>query len=191
MTSPAVRVARSHERHTVAAILARAFADDPVVRFIFPDGRRIGPFYDALMTHEHCARGSSDIAHVDGEPAAAAAWDPPGHRPGLWHRLVAGPVFARRMGPAAAARGQVVQRAMDDARPDEDLWYLALLGAVVTGQGCGSALLEHRLATVDGPAYLENSNARNTPLYERFGFEITREIVIPDGPTLWGMYRRR
>jgi hypothetical protein len=40
------------------------------------------------------------------------------------------------------------------------------------------------------PAYLESSNPDNIPYYNRFGFEVTGEIVMPDGPTLWAMWRR-
>ena len=39
------------------------------------------------------------------------------------------------------------------------------------------------------PAYLESSNPDNRAYYNRFGFEVTGEIVMPDGPTLWPMWR--
>ena len=41
------------------------------------------------------------------------------------------------------------------------------------------------------PAYLESSNPANVPYYQRFGFEVTGEIVLPDGgPSLVPMWRR-
>jgi hypothetical protein len=40
------------------------------------------------------------------------------------------------------------------------------------------------------PAYLESSNADNIPYYNRYGFDVTGEIVIPDGPSLWPMWRQ-
>jgi hypothetical protein len=53
--------------------------------------------------------------------------------------------------------------------------------------------LRSRLDRVDAehaPAYLESSNADNVPYYTRFGFEVTGEIVLPNGgPTLWPMWR--
>ena len=39
-------------------------------------------------------------------------------------------------------------------------------------------------------AYLENSNERNTPLYERNGFRVLQEWRAPrDGPPIWFMAR--
>jgi ribosomal protein S18 acetylase RimI-like enzyme len=61
------------------------------------------------------------------------------------------------------------------------------------GQGCGSALLRHALTRCDRdgvPAYLESSNPRNVPLYQRHGFEIIGSIQAGRSPTLVPMLRR-
>jgi ribosomal protein S18 acetylase RimI-like enzyme len=60
------------------------------------------------------------------------------------------------------------------------------------GLGLGSAMLKAGLARVDAdhlPAYLESSNPRNVPLYERFGFEVMGVIQPEDFPPLIPMYR--
>jgi hypothetical protein len=36
---------------------------------------------------------------------------------------------------------------------------------------------------------LESSSPRNVPLYERLGFDVVNEINLPNGPTMWGMWR--
>ena len=54
-------------------------------------------------------------------------------------------------------------------------------------------LLEPGLARADAeglPCYLESSNPLNVGLYERHGFEVTREHHLPDGPLLTYMWRR-
>ncbi len=40
------------------------------------------------------------------------------------------------------------------------------------------------------PAYLESSNERNLPLYERNGFRVTGNLrALSHGPTIWRMWR--
>ena len=61
--------------------------------------------------------------------------------------------------------------------PQEPHWYLPFIGVdpVRQGQGIGAALLRPILEKCDAerlPAYLESSNPRNRPLYQRHGFEM-------------------
>ncbi len=70
---------------------------------------------------------------------------------------------------------------MEEFHLAEPHWYLPLIAAdpARQGQGLGTALMEAAIARIDAdgrPAYLESSNPRNIPLYERFGFERIGEI---------------
>ena len=38
-------------------------------------------------------------------------------------------------------------------------------------------------------AYLETGAFENLAFYARAGFEVTDEVVLPEGPTLWGLRR--
>ena len=85
---------------------------------------------------------------------------------------------------------------MKKHHPEEPHWYLAVIGSdpTVRGGGFGQALMRSRLDRVDAehaPAYLESSNPVNVPYYERFGFEVTGEMVLPNGgPSLIPMWRQ-
>ncbi len=129
--------------------------------------------------------------HTDG---GAALWD----GPKAW-RLSTGESMslALRTIRGLGRRARVVGDALVDvekAHPSEPHWYLAALGVRPDchGQGRGSALLEAGLARADAeamPCYLESSNPRNVPLYERHGFEVIAEHWLPDGPVMTYMWR--
>lgn len=78
--------------------------------------------------------------------------------------------------------------------PEVPHWYLPLIGAdpARQGQGIGSALMRHALARCDSEgaaAYLESSNPRNIPLYQRHGFDILGTIQAGSSPVLTPMLR--
>ncbi len=61
------------------------------------------------------------------------------------------------------------------------------------GKGLGSSILEATLKKVDEdrmPAFLDNSNPKNTRLYERHGFRVVTEYrARKDAPPVFGMWR--
>jgi GNAT superfamily N-acetyltransferase len=83
---------------------------------------------------------------------------------------------------------------MEKAHPRERHFYLFFMAAHPSfqGKGLGSAILEATLNHIDEtgmPAYLENSNVKNTRLYERAGF-VAKKNISPDGaPPLIPMWR--
>jgi GNAT superfamily N-acetyltransferase len=184
-----VRAATRRDRADVVRVMAEAFDDDPVTRWLVPDGRPLDRLFDAHARWAHFAPGCTDLALRDGVAVGAAFWDPPGFRVPAVRQIAAIPVYARALG-RHLSRGAAVESAMHRARPHEEFWYLAGVGAVRRGEGIGSALLRHRLGQVTGPAYLESSKQENIPLYERFGFEQRDPIRVPDGPELWPMWRK-
>jgi GNAT superfamily N-acetyltransferase len=183
---------------TVAA-LARAFDDDPVMTWIFPDDqmrrRRLPSFFSAALRGTSAHPQGAEVAVQGDQVLGAAIWLPPGAwRPPLWRQLVALPGVVIRLGSrlsvASATYGALLR--VHPARPH---WYLSGIGIdpPVQGTGVGSQLLHSRLARCDAaglPAYLESSKERNVPFYERHGFTVVGELTVPDGgPTLWLMWR--
>ncbi|HET9583943.1 MAG TPA: GNAT family N-acetyltransferase, partial [Bradyrhizobium sp.] len=79
--------------------------------------------------------------------------------------------------------------------PEEPHWYLPFIGVdpARQGNGLGAALLRSILAECDKmrlPAYLESTNPRNRPLYERHGFKEIGEIRAGDCPPVVPMLRQ-
>jgi GNAT superfamily N-acetyltransferase len=184
-----VRTATSRDRADVVRVMAEAFDDDPVTRWLVPAGRSLAPLFRAHIRTADASAQHIDLALLDGEPVGAAVWQQPGYRVSTWRQVAAIPVYARALG-RHLGRGATVESVMHRARPHEEFWYLAGVGAVRRGEGIGSALLRHRLDQVTGPAYLESSKQENLALYERFGFEQCEPIRVPDGPELWPMWRK-
>ncbi len=187
----AVRPARIDEVPLVLDILGLAFGGDPAMRWTFArvdDYRRWqGPFMMA-MAGRAFAEGT---AFVTQDLGAAALWLGPGVAA---DPDVMGAVFARAIPPERLETGALVGEAMDQHHPQEPHWYLPLIGVdpARQGRGLGSALLKHALTRCDAegvPAYLESSNPKNVPLYERYGFEVTGSIKPRDFPGLTPMLR--
>jgi predicted N-acetyltransferase YhbS len=60
------------------------------------------------------------------------------------------------------------------------------------GEGIGARLMAPGLERRDregAAAYLEATSDRNRALYERHGFRAQGAIPLPNGPTLWRMWR--
>ncbi|MEE3852564.1 GNAT family N-acetyltransferase [Gordonia sp. LSe1-13] len=188
--APTITVTSSHDRDLVAAVLAQAFAEDPVTVWLQPDTRHHKLIFGTLLRWVHGDSSSVDVAMRDGVAVGAAVWDPPGHKISAASQIGSMVGFARAL-RGRMPLGQMLEQEFTKHRPKEPHWYLGQVGAPVRGMGVGTALLEAGLERVDAPAYLESSNEANVPLYERFGFTVTGEITLPrGGPTVWPMYRQ-
>jgi ribosomal protein S18 acetylase RimI-like enzyme len=199
---PTVRPFARADLAATVATLARAFDDDPVMTWIFPDDamrrRRLPGFFGAALRSSNPRRDGTEgieVAVRGRQVLGAAIWLAPGEwRPPLWRQLAALPglVFRLRSRLSVAS---VTYGALVRLHPERPHWYLSGIGTdpPVQGTGVGSDLLRSRLARCDAdrlPAYLESSKERNVPFYERHGFRVTGEVTIPGGgPTLWLMWR--
>ncbi|MFJ5548174.1 GNAT family N-acetyltransferase [Streptomyces sp. NPDC093225] len=196
-----VRCARPGEGRAIAALLARAFADDPVMSWMLPDPsgreRRAALYFRLAQRRQRPRSGAVRVAATrDGRLLSAALWSGPGQwQTSPLQDLRAVPRYVRVFGPGGLRRAAEVQNTLHEAHPHLPHWYLPTVGTdpEVQGTGAGSALLREQLALCDllgESAYLESSRPSNVPFYERLGFRVTGEIPLPDGgPTLWPMWR--
>lgn len=195
-----MRAATARDVPAVRTLLARAFADDPMMRWVFPAPRfpdsaaraeavaaYVGPHVERYLT----ALTGGLLVERDGALSAAALWRgpdedlaTPGALPtsaGLLTALV-GQEHA-----ATVAVGFAAERAVRPTGPHAYLHYLAV-DADHRGRGDARRLVEEGLAraSVAGlPALVETTNPANVPLYEHLGFTVAASVPLGDGPTVW------
>jgi GNAT superfamily N-acetyltransferase len=195
-----VAAARRSDVKGLARVLGRAFFDDPVMRWMLPDDARrakaLPRVFAAMTRHHFLGNGAVEVASDAGALGAAALWDPPGRwKQSAFEELRMMPAFMLAMG-SEGRRGQTVSELLKRHHPEEPHWYLAVIGSDpdVRGTGFGQALMRSRLDRCDAegaPAYLESTKPANVPYYQRFRFEVTGEIRVPDGgPPIWRMWRQ-
>lgn len=178
-----------------AALLARAFDDDPTVRYLLPNPERRG----RAMTFSFASylRYGRRFGQVDTSPAGAAIWLREGALPITLPKLLrCGFALALvSLGPPAlwrTYRFDTATFALHERIIVGRHLYLFILGAYPPGQGEGAKLLRPglRRADRDGlPCYLETTAPRALPFYARYGFRVMAENDVPGGPHLWGLLR--
>ncbi|KAL2200573.1 GCN5-related N-acetyltransferase-like protein [Corynascus similis CBS 632.67] len=148
----------------------------------------------AYTVASHCISGL--VTAVGPECDSVALWVPPGkHLDGWWTQLRSG---MWRLYFQLSPEGR--KRYFDEILPllhdtkaqvlgdrDDDAWYLVYLGTKPSSQGRGYAakLLQDMIARADAenrPMYLESSSQANNAYYQKFGFEVKRDIFLERGP---------
>jgi ribosomal protein S18 acetylase RimI-like enzyme len=174
------------------ATILLAFSTDPATRWTWPradDFLRNMPQAARAFSNKGFALGT---AYEIGGFAGVALWLPPGV-PADEEAL--GSLMNRTAHPDIKQDlAQVLER-MSGFHPREPHWYLPLIGVDPARQGerLGNQLMAHALARCDTdglPAYLESSNPRNIPFYERQGFDALGKIQVGSSPTIVPMLRK-
>jgi GNAT superfamily N-acetyltransferase len=189
-----VFTARPSQYREVSIALAKAFADDPVMAYIFPKAEDRVSRIAGIMRMGIRNYGAYGRVEYIGNISAAAVWQQPeAPKPTFFDQLVdamEGIVKLR----GSMIRAATVQQLLAKNRLQQPHWYLAILGTVPQWQGksLGGRLLESQLRECDKyaiPAYLESSNMANVPFYQRHGFVVRKEIQLPEGPIMRTMLR--
>jgi hypothetical protein len=135
-----VRKATPDEAETLAGILARAFYDDPVMRWIIVDDqRRDGLLERSFGLYLRRVGFRQDECYTTGSSVGAIVWE----RPGQWK---VGIVDQLRLLPSMARiNGRLLPRilrglaALEANHPVEPHYYLPVAGIEPEWQGRGSA----------------------------------------------------
>lgn len=192
MIVPVVKTAGTSDEAGIIDVLKLAFVADPATRWLWPDPQK----YLAHFSNFARAFGGKAFAHksayyVEGY-SGAALWLPPDVHPDV-DTLMA---LLQSTGSEGAQKDcPAVLEKMGSYHPSEPHWYLPMLGVdpLWHGKGLGSALMQHALVRCDSDnkvAYLESSNSRNIPFYEKHGFELLGTIQVGASPSIFPMLRK-
>jgi len=183
----------------LASIAAAGFYDDPVMSWVFPEAstrlEQLRFAFGGLVRDFLPDRGPVHLL----DDACATFWRQPYFSDDRAERTGDGDAGGGEM-PDVPFTADVLERfaildsTMAAAHPHDPHWYLNVISTLPERQGTGlgaraiRAVLE--VCDAEGiPAYLESSNPRNMTLYRRHGFVQTGELPLPDGPSLYPMWR--
>jgi ribosomal protein S18 acetylase RimI-like enzyme len=205
MAEVALRLPAQQARQA-AEVLARAFLNDPMSRYLVPDEAkraRLLPIFFSIQVR-YCLRYGEvyGTRGLDG----AACWLSPGATSPTLGRLARtalripgirrvpfelGASGLRRYMDAERYSGAIHERAAPGPH-----WYLWLIGVepACQGKGIGGALMQPVLARASAegvPCYLETNNAANVAFYEKHGFRVVSDGEVPRrGLRVWAMLRK-
>jgi ribosomal protein S18 acetylase RimI-like enzyme len=190
---PEIRSAAMSDADEIADILAEAFSHDPVMSWMYGNTQPQRGTFLELAKGVYLRDGFGHIV----DDSATALWLPAGVEeklPLMMELRLLMSIF-RSGGRGALRRGQATEKVMKASHPETPHYYLFAVGVreKMKGKGFGGRIIREGLRRADeagAPAYLENSNPKNTPLYERLGFQAIAPLALPAGaPQLLGMIR--
>jgi ribosomal protein S18 acetylase RimI-like enzyme len=192
-----VRSVEKRDIPRLAEVLALSFNDDPAMRWATREDSKRLPALRDLYAYNIEVELEYGEEKTTEDLKACAIWLPPRamnepNSPLYTLRML--PHYIRWCGLNKLSRWFTFGELCQSKRPKTPHYYLDFIGVHPDkqGQGYASTLLRHTLTRLDAekqPAYLESSNPRNNRLYQRYGFQITDEIQLPNGPKLWCMWR--
>ena len=203
MTEPIepIRLASSYKTQT-AQMLARAFLVDPAYTALFPDSAEREQALQGLFSAVVGYSLVYGLVHTTPAVEGAACWLSPGNTEvTLWRILRTGLGLQRavaRFNPRARQEFLAALAYMDEIhkqKAPEPHWYLWALGVEPSrqGRGIGGSLIEPVLTQADKtglPCYLETQTERNVTFYQKRGFEVVSDGVVPGQEVrIWMMLR--
>lgn len=196
-----IETAAAADVPAVADLLARAFRDNPgfvgILRGDGPEQRQrvlegcMRGFCSAVLRS-----GTIELIRDGGAPVATMLSFAAGQYPlpPAGQLIVAGAVMRARLARTHRfLRADLVMQRQHPREPHAYLWFLGS-DPEHQGRGLGSQLLRAFTARCDAArtlGYLETDRERNVRLYERHGFTVVRDAIVPGMDSrMWFMQRR-
>jgi ribosomal protein S18 acetylase RimI-like enzyme len=185
-----------------AAVLARAFHNDPLQSYVFPDEEQrsaLSPaHFEPFVRFGHLA---AEVWTVGNPIGGVAVWCPPAGG-SIDDALLEQAGFSRLpvlIGEEPWRRFNQMLQHVDPFRHADvpgPHWYLMVIGVDPSrkGAGLGGALLKHGIENADAdgvPCYLETCQPENVGFYRNHGFAMLRHGIEPEsGLGYWTFLRQ-
>jgi ribosomal protein S18 acetylase RimI-like enzyme len=172
-----------------AAVLVDAFEHDPIWQVVLSDTtptQKAGAFETPLL---YCLK-YGEVYATSENLEGIAAWVP-GHLAAMtpWRMARSGAMRAAlKLGWAVAKKMEPIFGPLDAERQEimkgRSFIYLQIIGVApaLQGQGFGGKLLRALIEECERaglPLYLETETESNVRMYERLGFAVVKQIVLP------------
>jgi ribosomal protein S18 acetylase RimI-like enzyme len=183
-----------------AEILATAFQNDPMYRYVIPNDEKRQRNLIWLMGRVIQYSLLYGRVYMTSANEGVICWLPPGRAKLTTAGIIRTGLFTivLRFGVSAYRRfddNMEYTNKIHNSHAPNPHWYLWAIGVNPThqGKGVGGKLLTPilSLSSHDGtPCYLETHNEKNIQFYEKHGFKIVNEGKIPKhGLRVWAMLR--
>jgi hypothetical protein len=208
MADPKVAILFPNQDAEAAAVLGRAFVDDPLIKAILPPikdaaerARRMGQMFAVALASQRSSGQPLVGVLQEGRVGAAAIIEQVGRPPSIASMVLHGfalvPALVRIGGLAGMRRAVAALDVLSRNRPAAPHIYLNVLGVepALQRRHFGVALLDWlRDQTALRPellgVYLETATEANVSYYSHVGYRVTGEIY-PLGVRMWQMLQPR
>jgi ribosomal protein S18 acetylase RimI-like enzyme len=189
--TPPIVSATPADHDRAIATLVTAFISDPLIRWMLPEPNQFLTYFSQVLRFFGGGAFQHGSAYRTEDFLAVALWLPPGAFP---NEEALGAVLQEAVSEELQEEVFGLLEQVGRSHPEVEHWYLPAIGVdpLAQGMGYGSAMLAHTLEVCDQAhqaAYLESTNPRNVPLYERFGFRAIGVIQSGSSPAITPMLR--
>ena len=186
---------------TAGEVLGRALNDDPISLYIFPNDEERKEKLKYVFRLTTCIGVRyGEVYATSPNLEGIAIWMPYKRfkEKFYWVLRCGGLSAGRKLGLKAAKRSNPIRNFIEEVHAEiisDEHWYLNELGVdpPFQGKGYGSSLMRYMLKKIDEqglPVYLETSLEKNVRYYEKFGFKLRKEVLIPEtNVNQWFMLR--